>query len=86
MGRPDSPISPHAAYLALGATPEERAATYRAFIAEGCQAIELESIRAMTSRQRAVGTEDFKRCLAGSSGRPMGLARMGRPPRTVETK
>ena len=86
MGRPDPLISPHAAYLALGNTPTDRAAMYRAFVAEGCQATELESIRAMTSRHRAVGSEEFKRCLAGSSGRPMGLARMGRPPRVAETK
>jgi putative transposase len=86
MGRPDALVSPHGAFLALGPTPAQRAASYRAFVAEGCQAIELESIRAMTSLHRAIGTEDFKRSLERSSGRPMGFARMGRPPREVETK
>jgi putative transposase len=86
LGRPDALVAPHGAYLALGATPATRAAAYRAFVAQGCQAVELESIRAMTSLHRAIGTEDFKRSLEGSSGRPMGFARMGRPPREVETK
>jgi putative transposase len=85
MGGHDPLVSPHPAYLARGRTLAERTAAYRRFVDEGCQAIEIDSIRAMTSLHRAIGTEDFKRCLEEASGRPMGFARMGRPPGGVET-
>lgn len=86
LGRVNEMISPHPAYLALGGTGTERLAAYRAFVAQGCGAVEVDSIRAMTSLQRAVGTEAFKKDLEESSGRPMGFARMGRPPESAETK
>jgi putative transposase len=86
MGTVDPLISPHDAYLSLAATSAARLFAYRQFVAQGCQDAELDSIRAMTARHRAVGSEEFKRKLESSCARPMGFARRGRPPGSAELK
>jgi putative transposase len=79
MGHADPLITPHPAYLALGASTIERADAYSAMVAEGCERREADEIRAMTSRQRAFGDRDFKDALESEYGRPMGIMRRGRP-------
>jgi len=79
MGNADPLITPHSVYLALGSSTAERAAAYRAIVAEGCEPREADEIRAMTSRQRAFGGRGFKEELEYEHGRPMGIVRRGRP-------
>ena len=52
-------ITPHADYLALGATKEERADRYRNSIAAVLHANELQAIRRATNSNFALGNGDF---------------------------
>jgi putative transposase len=79
LGQPDPLVSPHDSYVALGATVAERADIYRSFVAQGCDCLQVEEIRAMTSRQRAFGGQAFKQELESAHRRPMGLVKFGRP-------
>jgi putative transposase len=79
LGRSDTLVSPHAAYLSLGPSPAERLGVYRSFVAQGCESMEADEIRAMTSRHRAFGATAFKEELERAHGRPMGLVKFGRP-------
>ena len=84
LGLPDSLVRPHPAYIALGATETERTETYRELVAQGCPTGDVENIRAMTSRQRAFGGEEFKQGLEAKFGRVMGVPRLGRPRKSFE--
>jgi putative transposase len=78
-GRVDPLITTHSAYATLGSTDLVRAEAYRAIVAQGCLPGEADSIRAMTSRQRIFGSDEFRREMEAKFDRPMGLARRGRP-------
>ena len=78
-GQPDPLVTPHPAYQQLGSSIEERLTTYRAIVGAGCAETEVDEIRAMTSRQRAFGSQEFKVGLESAYGRPMGLVKRGRP-------
>ena len=79
LATPDALITPHPAYQSLGSTPAERALAYRAIVDAGSRGEDVEEIRAMTSRQRAFGSREFKEALAAAHGRPMGFVNRGRP-------
>jgi putative transposase len=84
LGRPDPLITPHAMYQSLGSTVEEKCAAYRDIVAEGCDRIETDNIRAMTSRQRAFGGRHFQQELEAVHDRPMGTIKRGRPRKEFE--
>ena len=79
MGLPDPLVTPHPVYQSLGSTVAERAEGYRAIVAAGCQPVDLDAIRAMTSRQRAFGSESFRTLLEAQHQRTLGIVRRGRP-------
>jgi putative transposase len=81
LGHPDPLVTPHPAYLALGASAQERNAAYRQIVAQCCEARDLDGIRAMTSRNRVFGSEAFRELLAAEHQRAMGTVRVGRPRR-----
>jgi len=76
-GRVDPIVTPHERYQALAASTDGRTAAYRAIVAEGIEPRELDEIRAMTSRQRAFGGNEFRECLESEHQRPMGIKRRG---------
>jgi putative transposase len=75
----DPLVAPHPAYQSLGASSIERLRAYRDFVRQGCESRDLEQIRAMTSRQRAFGSKEFKDELEAVHHRPMGTVHRGRP-------
>jgi len=79
LGKSDPLITPHPRYQALGWSQAERCAAYRAIVAQGCERMEADQIRTMTSRQRAFGGTQFQHELEAAHRRPMGAVRRGRP-------
>ena len=72
-------VSPHKEYDALGATPAEKAAAYRAMMPEEMTAQHMEEIRSATNGNYVFGSEQFKaevEQLVGCAVRP---GRVGRP-------
>ena len=86
LGAADSLVAPHAAYLALGASADDRRAHYCKFLHSGCGTEEADEIRAMTSRHRAFGSKEFKQRLESQHGRAMGIVKRGRPRREPEAE
>jgi putative transposase len=84
MGQADPLITPHPAYQSLGSNPQDRIRAYRDFVAQGCQPADADAIRAMTLRQRAFGSDQFRRELEGLHDRPMGFVKRGRPRNEAE--
>jgi putative transposase len=81
LGKPDELITPHPSYLRLAPDEPARLACYREFLAEGTRRETLESIRLMTSRQRAFGGREFRALLEREHDRPMGPLKNGRRPK-----
>ena len=69
LGRHDPLISPHEIYLALGETPAQRQAAYRAIVAEAISEDELSEIRAYVQQQRALGNDRFRARIEAELGR-----------------
>jgi putative transposase len=79
FGRADGVITPHPAYLQLHPQQDERQARYRAFLMEGISDDELAAIRTYAQRQRALGTDKFRKAIEQQLGRTVGLGKPGRP-------
>jgi len=86
LGRSNPLVTPHPSYLALGSSTSERCAAYRAIVAQGCERMEADQIRAMTSRQRAFGDRKFQQGLESTHHRPMGTVKRGRPRLELEAE
>ena len=90
LGDVDSPPGQRQALLtappelwALGNTPFEREAAYRALLAADLSPAWLAALEAALRSGRVFGTADFVRPLAGDLQRPLLPARPGRPARRV---
>jgi putative transposase len=79
LGRADSLLSPHPEYLALGADPASRAATYRALFAEALPDELVNEIRNYLGQQKALGTDRFRSWVEARTGRFQTVRRVGRP-------
>jgi len=75
----DPLVRPHATYVALGATTQERCITYRQFVSETTSALDLDDIRLHLQRQYAFGSDRFRRAIEAQLGRRAGPAKIGRP-------
>ena len=75
----DSVVVPHEEYLALGATPEQRAAAYSDLVAEDLDIGDIEAIRRHVNKDCALGNDGFQRAIARMCGRRANVAAMGRP-------
>jgi putative transposase len=80
----DNLIAPHASYLALGTTVEQRCATYRAFVAEAAVASDTDDIRLHIQSQYAFGSQRFRTLVEQQLGRRAGPAKIGRPRKTPD--
>lgn len=72
-------LTPHALYLALGATLHERAMAYRDLFRNTLDADEVHSIRATVQTGTPLGNERFKEQIEQTLQRKVGHARRGRP-------
>jgi putative transposase len=79
LGRADPLVRPHGLYLALGATPAERQAAYRALFASEQGEPELTVIRGATNHGWALGDADFLNAIEGEAGRRVRPRPRGRP-------
>lgn len=68
-GECNSLVRPHAAYLALGSSSEERLVNYRQLVAEALSEDDLHEIRAYMQQQRAFGNDRFQTMIEAELGR-----------------
>jgi putative transposase len=77
--RVDPLLTPHAAYLGLGRTDDERIATYHAWLRRPIDDDERERIRAYLAQQKALGDPRFQAMVATALDRRSTPRRPGRP-------
>ncbi len=75
----DPLVTPHATYLALGGTAEERAAEYRKWLHSGIGDDEIARIRNYISQERVLGRPRFQAMVKKALNRPAGCRGRGRP-------
>ena len=85
FGYDDPLIHPHADYLALGITDDERHRTYRALAMENLSQDHLDAIRLHLQRQHALGSDRFRIAIEAQLSRRTGPAKIGRPRKTIRT-
>ncbi len=80
VGRVRDPrLTPHPAYLALGADAGARGEAYRSWLAAGIDADDLTRIRRHLAQERALGDDRFQRMLAKTLNLPVACRPRGRP-------
>jgi putative transposase len=60
LGKPDARVTPHVQYRALGSSPEERQAAYRALFMADLDKKTLSEIREATNKGWMLGNERFR--------------------------
>jgi putative transposase len=78
-GAPNSLLTAHADYLALGSNDDERRRVYRQWAMAAVDSDEVAAIRQQTQRQHAYGTEGFRANIEAALGRKVGPKKIGRP-------
>lgn len=78
LGYPSSMLSPHAGYLALSSHVEYRRQAYRDLFKEPLNTQTLADIREATSRNMALGSNDFKEEIETATARRVTTAKPGR--------
>jgi len=81
MGRKSELVSPHPAYLQLGATTELRQAAYRRLFDDEFDDETLAKIRTSASGGWPMGPESFARQVANALGTRAAPGKPGRPPK-----
>jgi len=79
-GASDQLLTGHELYRALGATPAERQAAYRALFDTALDPEFVDGVRAATNGGWALGSERFQRQIAEALARRVTPAPVGRPP------
>ena len=79
--RPDTRLTPHPAYLALGRDASEREAVYRCLLMEMLTDDLLAGIRAHMQQERALGSPAFQALVEKALNRPVEVRPRGRPRR-----
>jgi putative transposase len=78
-GKPSALCKPHAEYLKLGETKEERTAKYLAYCIQSTNEELLKEIRDSTNKGLAIGEESFKMEVEKLTGRRVRALKSGRP-------
>lgn len=78
-GRHDPRVTPHAAYLRLGSTDDERQRAYRQRIAEALDPQETADLRAHTQQQRVWGSDRLRAQIEALTQRATIIRPRGRP-------
>lgn len=81
LGVSNAIVSPHAEYLALGATGESRQAAYRGLFEKPEEADQLAQVRAALQSGTPLGNDRFRTHIETVLGRKVGQTRRGRPRR-----
>ena len=84
LGIADPVLTPHVNFLRLGSTSGARRARYKQLVAAGVSEEQLAEIRLLTQRQRAYGSDGFRRGVQKRTGQVAGLGRPGRPKKIPE--
>ena len=79
-GTDEARITPHLCYLALGPSPLERQATYRALFDHSVTYEDTAALRVHTQQQRALGSERFRAQVESLTMRAARVRPRGRPP------
>lgn len=82
--RSDPLITDHALYWALGNTPFDREAAYKAMVEQGLTADEIATVTDATSKGWALGPEKFKLLLEKQGHRRVSPAKRGRPAKKLQ--
>jgi putative transposase len=69
MGEPDTLVTPHPTYLALGPDDATRQLAYRELVRHALSDDDLQAIRTYVQQQRALGTLRFQKAIEAMSGR-----------------
>lgn len=77
--KPDPLITDHHVYWALGNTPFDREASYKALMEQGLGTREVDALTQATLKGWPLGSESFKTLLAKQVGRRVRPAKRGRP-------
>lgn len=77
--RPDPLITDHPIYWALGNTPFDREAAYRALMDQGLAQRDIEALTQATLKGWPLGSDGFKALLAKQANRRVNPAKRGRP-------
>jgi putative transposase len=75
-------ITPHPAYLSLGADDSERQQAYRTLFERSPEPGDIDALRAHTQQNKAWGSKNFQRQIETLTKRAAGLAPRGRPKRS----
>jgi putative transposase len=86
LGASDPVVVPHAQYLALGQSSEQRAQAYRALFQRDIDPNVLRDIRAYVQQQRALGSPVFQSWVEATFGRHAKVRPAHRPRRQVEVE
>lgn len=83
-GGADPLVTPHPAFLALGADALARQTAYRAWLQDGIDAGDLATIRSHLAQERALGDKRFQAMVQKALLRPATVRPRGRPRRNGE--
>jgi putative transposase len=83
LGEPDTLVSPHSLYRALGTTEESRRFAYRDLCESQLDPGAIRDIRTATRFSMPVGDHRFKAQVEAALGRSIGQCKLGRPKRHV---
>lgn len=81
MGTDDWLVTPHASYLALGASQQERCAAYSELVSQGLSESQAYEVKQYLHQQRALGGESFQAQIAVLSGRVVHVRSRGGQPK-----
>ncbi len=84
--KPDPVITDHPIFWALGNTPFDREASYKALVEQGVSEREVEMLTQATLKGWPLGSENFKALLAKQVGRRVHPAKRGRPRKSQEVE
>lgn len=77
-------ITPHPAYVALGATDIERLPAYRCLFETALPPSDVDDLRLATRQQKTWGSERFQRQIEALANRELAIRQRGRPKATEE--
>ncbi len=83
--RSDPLITDHSVYWALGNTPFQREAAYRALLEQGLSEQELAMLTEATAKAWPLGSDKFKASLSKQLSRRVAPAKRGRPAKLIPT-
>jgi putative transposase len=83
LGQADERLTPHAEYLALGASDQDRLARYRSLFRSQLDEEALSNIRLALSQSQPLGNNRFREAQCKAAGIRQTQARRGRPTKSI---